>query len=127
LAIFHGIFIGSPKKNPNIKFDIRHTAVDLMCRNPPSHLSQLKARTIPFNKAQSGQELCRPEYILHEMFIETPLHKAKFKYQSRYLTHCCGLEVQKPTQALKSLKGTDNTFDVNPKWARTLPSRIYFS
>jgi hypothetical protein len=38
-----------------------------------------------------------------------------------------GLEVQKPTQALKSVKGPVNTFDGQPKWARTLPSLIYFS
>jgi hypothetical protein len=38
-----------------------------------------------------------------------------------------GLEVQKPTQALKSVKDPGNTFDVNPKWSRTLPSLIYFS
>jgi hypothetical protein len=37
------------------------------------------------------------------------------------------LEVQKPTQALKSVKGQDNTFDINPKWTRTLPSLIYVS
>jgi hypothetical protein len=43
------------------------------------------------------------------------------------LTPCCGLEVQKPTQALKSVKGAGNTFDLNPKWSRTLPSLIYFS
>jgi hypothetical protein len=43
------------------------------------------------------------------------------------LTPCCGLEVQKPTQALKSVKGLGNTFDLNPKWARTLPSLAYFS
>jgi hypothetical protein len=43
------------------------------------------------------------------------------------LTPCCGLEVQKPIQALKSVKGPRNTFDCNPKWARTLPSLIYFS
>jgi hypothetical protein len=43
------------------------------------------------------------------------------------LTTCCGLEVQKPTEALKSVKGQGNTFDLNPKWARTLPSLIYFS
>jgi hypothetical protein len=40
---------------------------------------------------------------------------------------CCGLEVQKPTQALKSVKGPCNTFKRNPKWSRTLPSLIYFS
>jgi hypothetical protein len=27
----------------------------------------------------------------------------------------CGLEVQKPTQALKSVKGPSNTFDINSK------------
>jgi hypothetical protein len=43
------------------------------------------------------------------------------------LTHCCGLEVQKPTQALKSVKGPGNTFDIKHKWSRTLPSLIYFS
>jgi hypothetical protein len=43
------------------------------------------------------------------------------------LTPYCGLEVQKPTQALMSVKGSLNTFDSNPKWSRTLPSLIYFS
>ena len=43
-----------------------------------------------------------------------------FKYQSWYLTLCCGLEVQKPTQALKSDKYPGNTFDLNPSCARTL-------
>jgi hypothetical protein len=43
------------------------------------------------------------------------------------LTPCCGLEVQKPNQALKSVKGPGNTFDRSPKWSRTLPSLIYFS
>ena len=65
--------------------------------------------------------------MFHGIFIETPLHKVFFKYQSWYLTPCCGLEVQKPTQALKSFKGPGNTFDLNSKWSRTLPSLIYFS
>jgi hypothetical protein len=51
----------------------------------------------------------------------------KIKYQCRYLTPCCGLEVQKPTQALKSVKGPGNTFEKNHTWSRTLPSLIYFS
>jgi hypothetical protein len=42
------------------------------------------------------------------------------------LIPCCGLEVQNP-QVLKSDKGPGNTFDLNPKWTRTLPSLIYFS
>jgi hypothetical protein len=33
-----------------------------------------------------------------------------------------------PSQACKpSFKGPGNTFDLNPKWSRTLPSLIYFS
>jgi hypothetical protein len=43
------------------------------------------------------------------------------------LTPYCGLEVQKSTQALQSVKCQDNTFDLSSKWARTLPSLIYFS
>jgi hypothetical protein len=43
------------------------------------------------------------------------------------LTPCCELEVQKPAQALQSVKRPANTFDLNPKWARTLLSLIYFS
>jgi hypothetical protein len=30
----------------------------------------------------------------------------------------CGLEVQKPTQALKSVKGPGNTFDINHKFVK---------
>jgi phage shock protein PspC (stress-responsive transcriptional regulator) len=65
-------------------------------------------------------------YFSWDIFRD-PLHKRKFKYQSWYLTPYCGLEVQKPTQALQSIKGPANTFDWNPKWVRTLPSLIYFS
>jgi hypothetical protein len=43
------------------------------------------------------------------------------------LTPNCGLEVQKPTQGLRSVKGPDNTFDLNPKWSKTLPFLIYLS
>jgi hypothetical protein len=34
--------------------------------------------------------------------------------------------VQKPTKALKSVKGPGNAFDWNPKWARTLPTFLIF-
>jgi hypothetical protein len=50
-----------------------------------------------------------------------------FKYQSSFLTPCCGLEGQKSTQKLKSVKDLGNTFDLSSKWARTLPSLIYLS
>jgi hypothetical protein len=43
------------------------------------------------------------------------------------LTPYFGLEVQKPHQVLQAVKGAANTFDLNPKWARTLPSLIYFA
>jgi hypothetical protein len=36
------------------------------------------------------------------------------------LTPCCGLEVQNPTQALKTIKDPDNTVDLNPKWERKI-------
>jgi hypothetical protein len=36
------------------------------------------------------------------------------------MTPCCGLEVQNPTQELKLVKGTGNTFDSSPKWNKTL-------
>jgi hypothetical protein len=35
----------------------------------------------------------------------TPFHKKQFKYLVWYLTHCCGLEMQKPTQALMLVQG----------------------
>jgi hypothetical protein len=33
--------------------------------------------------------------------------------------------VQKPIQALRSFNGQGNTFDLNLKWARTLPLGIF--
>jgi hypothetical protein len=38
-----------------------------------------------------------------------------------------GLEVQNPTQVLNSVKDLGNTFDLNPKLERTLPSSGNFS
>jgi len=35
--------------------------------------------------------------------------------------------VQKPIQKLKSIKVQGNTFNLSPKWGRTLQSLIYFS
>ena len=43
------------------------------------------------------------------------------------MTPYCGLEVQKPTQALQSVKGLGYTFELNPKWERTMPSFDIFS
>ena len=63
--------------------------------------------------------------LLIPKFQECPRAWHITAYQSCYLTPCCGLGVQKPTQAIKSVKGTGNTFDLNPKWARTLPLGIF--
>jgi len=65
-------------------------------------------------KSPSGKELFRPLAIFHGIFIGTPK-------QSKYLTTCCGLEVQNPTKALKSVKGSDNTIGLNPKCERSWP------
>jgi hypothetical protein len=37
------------------------------------------------------------------------------------------LEVQNPTQALKSVESPCYTFDLNPEWGRTVPSLGIFS
>ena len=62
------------------------------------------------------------EVLMHDLLIpkfqECPRAWHITAYQSCYLTPCCGLGVQKPTQAIKSVKGTGNTFDLNPNWAR---------
>jgi hypothetical protein len=38
------------------------------------------------------------------------------------LTPYCGLEVKKPTQAHRTVKGPGNTIDVSPKWGSLLIS-----
>jgi hypothetical protein len=40
---------------------------------------------------------------------------------------CTSSPQQDIKQAFKSVKDTDNTFDLNPKWSRNLPCLIYFS
>ena len=56
-----------------------------------------------------------------------PFHPKNVEYQSWYLTPCCGLEVQRPIQAPKSVKDPGNTFDLSPEWEWTLPSFGNFS
>jgi hypothetical protein len=63
--------------------------------------------------------------IFHGILIEPPPPKSK--YQSWYLIPCCGLEVQNPTKAIKSVKDPDNIFELTPKWASTVPSVGNFS
>ena len=125
--ILHRIFIETPfhKKKSNIKVDIWHPTVAFKGRNPATHFNQLKARLIALIEIPIGQELCCPWYLFHRIVIEIPSTK-KIKYQSWNLTPHCGLEVHKPTQALTSVKGRDNIFEWNPKWARTSPPWYIF-
>jgi hypothetical protein len=51
--------------------------------------------------------------------------KNNFFNRSWHLKPCRGLEIQKPIEALRSVKGLDNTYDISPKWARTLQSDIF--
>ena len=83
-------------------------------QNPPMHFNQLKVRKYRWIKPQVGKIFPSLIYFSYDI-LETPLQK-KIKYQSWFLTPCCGLEVHKPTQALQSDKGLDNTFDWNPSW-----------
>ena len=61
-------------------------------------------------------------HFLSDMYSPPPPQIKQSKYQSCYLTPCCGLQVQNPTKALKSVIGPCNTFDLNPNWEKTLPS-----
>jgi hypothetical protein len=55
------------------------------------------------------------------MYIATPFSTKKIQMSKLIFDTLLWLEVQKPTQALTSVKGPGNTFELNPKWARTLP------
>ena len=103
----------------HIKVDMRHPDVGLRCGTSVKDPGNI----IDWNSKWARTLI----YLSWDIYRDSPLHKTKFKYQSWYLTPCCGFEVQKPTQALKSVKGPGNTFDWNPKWWRTLPSLIYSS
>jgi hypothetical protein len=103
--------------------------VGLRCRNPLMHLSQLKTRAIPLICSQSGQELCRPWYIFHGIFIETPstICFQIFKGIARVFNWrkwLGGIIHLKPTTGCQI---STLIFEKKSKWARTLPSLIYFS
>ena len=59
-------------------------------------------------------------YFSWDIYNPTPK-----KITNWYLIPCCGFDLQNPAQALKSGKGPGNTFDLNPRWARTLPLGIF--
>jgi hypothetical protein len=112
-----------PPPNPNIKIDIWHHAEGLRCRITQSlKLVNGLGNTFELNPKW---ERTLPSFGNFSCDIHSP--PSKSKYRSWYLTPCCGLEVQNPTQSLKSVKGPGNTFELCPKWDRTLPSFSNFS
>jgi hypothetical protein len=132
-AVLNIFFIGysqrspSTKENSNIKVDIWKPYCGLEVYKPTQALQSVKG---PVNTFDWNPKWVRhlPSLIyFNGICIGIPLQKIKFKYQSWYLTPYYGIEVQKPTQALQSVKFPPNTFDWNSKWVRTLPSLIYFS
>jgi hypothetical protein len=86
------------------KVDIWHPADDLRCRNPHRHLSRLKVQAIPLTWAPSGQELCRPWYIFHGIFIETLLHKKKSNIKVDIWHPAVGLTCRNPPRHLSQLR-----------------------
>jgi hypothetical protein len=77
----------------------------LEVQKPTQALTSVKG---PGNKFDLNHNRARPLSlgIFHEIFIEPlppPLHKKNQILKLIYLTPCCELEVQKPTQALKSV------------------------
>jgi hypothetical protein len=91
---------------------------------------EIKSKVLFGSVAELNAWVKRPFSILiyfSRDIYSDPLILFFLKYHTRYLTPCCGLEVKKLRQVLKSAKGLGNIFDINPKWATTLPSIIYFS
>ena len=79
-----------------------------------------------FNLAKGGQELCRPWYIFHGIFIETPLHILFSNIKIDKWYPAVGLRCIIPPRHLSQLK-TRVILLLSQRWARTLPSLIYFS
>ena len=90
----------------------------LRCIIPPRHLGQLKTGTIPLNQLKVVKNFAVLDIFIIRYLQGPPLHN---------LFSNIKVEVHYPTQALKSVKGPSNTFDLNRKWQRTLPSFGNFS
>jgi hypothetical protein len=80
--------------------------------NESSTLSQLKARAISLIKTPNEKELCRPLTIFDGIFIGSPktIQISKFIFDT-----LLRVDVQTPTQALKSVNVPGNTIDLSPK------------
>jgi hypothetical protein len=60
--------------------------------------------------------------ISNGIFIATSPPIIVFQISKLIFDTLLWVEVQKPTQKLKTVKGPGNTFDLYPKWERPLPS-----
>jgi hypothetical protein len=101
--------------------------VGLRCRIPLRHLPLTDWSTWVGCCTSSPHKgikyrLCYLDFFGGHKHIPWKTQIKQSKYQSCYLTPCCGLEVQNPTKALKSVKGPCNTFDLNPNWEKILSS-----
>ena len=117
LAIFYGMFIAPQIQIFRLIFDTLPWAWGA---ESDQALNPVK---IPHNILDLNPKWGRtlPSFGNFSWDIYSPLTK-KYKHQSWYLTPYCGLEVQNPTQALISVIGPSNIFDLNLKWERPLPS-----
>ena len=96
----------------------------LEVQNPTHVLQSVKDSGNTFDLSPKWERTLLSFGIFYRICIAPPPQKKikQSKYQSCYLTPCCGLEVQNPTEAHKSVKGPCNTFDLNPNWEQILPS-----
>ena len=84
---------------------------------PPRHLRQLPGNTFDLNPKWERTLPSFGNFSLNMYRVPRQTQIWKFIFDT-----CCGLEVQNPTRALKSVKDQGNTFHLNYKWERTLPS-----
>jgi hypothetical protein len=100
---------------------LKHT---VWCQMSTSVLRPVKdTGTTFYLNPRCGQELCRLELSMG--YLKRLPSNIYFFNRSWHFTRCCVLEVQNPIQTLMSVNDLGNTFDLNPKWARTL--RLKFS
>ena len=97
----------------------------LRCRNPPRHLSQLKARAIPLIYAKWERTLVvLRQYFSWDIYRNPhPLQKKNQIMKVDIWHPAVGLRFRNPTQAFNSVKEQDQYLYLWPQvWARTLPS-----
>jgi hypothetical protein len=116
LIYFYEIFIEIPLHNLVLKYQIWYLipCCGLEVHNSTQELTSVNGVGYTVDLISKWVRTL-PSLIYFSWDIyRDPLHKNKFKYESWYWTPCCGLEVKKPTQAIKLVRGPGNTFNLNP-------------